>query len=101
MGIEKDLEKTQRALAKSKEGLEAAMRASKVASVPNNFEQEAQKHNLRLKFPSMLAKKKKQRGDLEEAQPEFEGYPEATYPLSYLRARRVVCRINSGVDSDE
>merc|ERR1712118_197660 len=96
-----ELQRTEKALVKSKEGLEAALRASKIASVPNRFDQEAQKHNLKLKFPSMLAKKKKARGDLEEALPEFEGFPEATFPLSYLRVRRVVCRINAGVDSEE
>ena len=68
------MEKTEKGLAKSKDGLDAALRASKIASVPNRFDQEAQKHNLKLKFPTMLAKKKKLRGDLEEAQPEFEGH---------------------------
>lgn len=58
---------------------------------------------MKLKFPALAKLKKKRMGgapepDVEEGGFSIGGFPEATYPLSYLRAKRVVCRVNAPVD---
>jgi len=87
---EKELEE------KSKK-LELAVEAAEMGTIPGIVKAKATDHSVGLKFAKIEKARRNKKQLSRDKGPAFQMLPTATYPLSWLRSRRVICRLDSNV----